>query len=721
MATAYTRGDSIALHLTAPLGSSTAGDVSASLGGALVPVQVPEVAVALTGSVPPIIVEHVGGYPGTGEATIRANESGQLCYTPVGGTEGDPVAITDGESVVIEGAGGAAEYVRVRCDGSTDLASVGFSVVTSPIYGGIIGMDDVDGTTASETYYAGMLRNHGEVPVTFSIGVPSLGTARVSDSAQLGATGAGTIATTTVDGFADWPASGWVFVYNDGAGRMEAAYYTSRTNTVLTISSGTHRGLLGTTASAGASDDVIKPISGLRVALEAPSADGVIQSVASTTTAPTAVTFGLVVDFDFNPTQVTLAPLGNYGVWFRRSTPAGMTVNLAQETRFAITVAPDTEIQVYRYLYRVMGDVSANWYIGEDQMPDFTAAPATTFPPDASYALTPPVSGTKTYWVVLRWVDSYGHESYNTFPHKFTINAAGTLLGAFTSAPYDIDVRETASGYVRVRAKYATGVDPTDADKFRIYVTTTGADPDPGTDTPTEYTMSIGQGTSGARVLDETLGPYDFAADVRVLVCAYNSTLLDESVNRTASQITISTVAPAPPGASSAGTDASGYTSGKQFDEVLTTVDAGTNTYWRTLPGITELWVGSTLVFRAITSGLNQITLHTPAALAFTNGTVSGTGTANPVEVVSATELYLCVAGQRKVKIDLTAMTVTADSFDASGSVQPGDKPIHGPAMCCPDYTAYQIYDALLGRWRSFLCVTSAGVFSARWHAQSKT
>jgi hypothetical protein len=119
--------------------------------------------------------------------------------------------------------------------------------------------------------------------------------------------------------------------------------------------------------------------------------------------------------------------------------------------------------------------------------------------------------------------------------------------------------------------------------------------------------------------------------------------------------------------------------------------------------------------------GEPQVTLYVPSTLSLTEASVSGAGVAWPVQVVSATELYLCVGGVRRAKIDLTALTITADEFDSTGAILPEDAPPVGPAVACPDFTACQVFDPVLGRWRSFLCVNDAGLFSARWINQTSS
>jgi hypothetical protein len=112
-------------------------------------------------------------------------------------------------------------------------------------------------------------------------------------------------------------------------------------------------------------------------------------------------------------------------------------------------------------------------------------------------------------------------------------------------------------------------------------------------------------------------------------------------------------------------------------------------------------------------------TFHFPYGWSLVEGSVSGTGSNNPIEVVDASEIYICVAGVRRVKIDTDTLTITAAAFEALGEISPEDAPVHGPAYCGASTTYLQVYDPVIGRWRSFLTVNSSGTLSARWISQS--
>ncbi len=721
MATAFSRADAVGLYLTGAYNDNAAGTVAASLGGARMPVEVKACEALISGGLPAVIVEHVAGVPGEGAARIRATGASALAFTPVNGTEGAPVAIADGGIVLLEGASGD-QYVRVRRDGADNFGTDAFELEVRAPFDGLIGMGDVDAThsaSGDNEYLSGILNAHGEEAVTMVVYLGTLGTQRVSNSAHLGASGSGTIATATTNGFADAPHTGWARVTKADTTLREIVYYSSRTSTVLTVPSA-GRARLGTSAAAGAADDVIDFVPGIRIALEAPDADGAIQTIATRRTAPTGLTWSTAISSGAALTTGAVNPLDNYGLWIHREIPVGAKASLEHQN--VIFMENGGFHKKYRGRYRIAESAAAvfNVFIGEDARPDFTTAPAqveTAVP--FTIALTPPVSGTKTYQYTVRRTDQYGVSSYNTYAHSKTIDDTGADLDGDVSAPYSVTVEEIGGGYIRIQARYPTGVDDLgDADFFNLYSSFDGTDPVVDGNTG-DVAMSIGQGLDSSRVLNFTTGPLAYGTDVKIVVTAYRSDDGHESTNTTPVELTIALVAPPTPAGVGSGTDgANQYDHGAMFAPSNTVLSSGW--YWRTMPGATELWSASGLVLRGLAGGNNQNTLNFPSDYGILPGSVSGAGVAGPIQIASATVAYLCVDGQRVAKLDTTAKTITAADFSAIGSMSP-DAPIIGAAQCAPGHTYLQVYDAALGRWRSFVSVDAAGLFSARWMQNRKS
>lgn len=136
--------------------------------------------------------------------------------------------------------------------------------------------------------------------------------------------------------------------------------------------------------------------------------------------------------------------------------------------------------------YRVKNDIAGyNVYIGQDQMPDFSLPPASfsaTLP--INIATTPPGSGTRTYYIVVRRQNEYGLESQNQYPKTITIDSTGALVLPPLASPTNLAVMPRPGGNIRLRAGYpGYNTDEYRADLWRLWITTTP--PDVTSDPPT--------------------------------------------------------------------------------------------------------------------------------------------------------------------------------------------------------------------------------------------
>lgn len=708
---AFQGKDRVGLYLTGELGVAAGGTIAGSLGGARMPREVKTIHWHIADAMPGIIVEHVGGVTTEGTGTIRAASASTLAYTAPGETEGTAVSISNGATALLLSG---TSYVRVRRDSASDLSGT-TTLTMRPALGSLLSFGNVTAgyaDTGDNEYCAAMIHNHGADSVAVTVNLPALSSPVTTGTSQLTGTGGGFIIC-AANTLTSWPSKGYALIKQSGGTIREVVYYYTRTNNSLSILPG-GRALLGTSASAGSNTDTITAISGLRIAIEAPDSEGLIQEIADRRTTPSGVSWTIEGTLNVG----TLLPGQNYGLWLHRQVPGDMASTTAQDVRLNVNVAGDANRYLGRYRVASNDTVKYLTYLGVGEMPDFSLVDQEDATLPITLALTPPVSGQRDNNIVVRYQDAWGLRSYNTFPHVITIDSTGAQVGTAVSPPYDMSLEEIGSGYLRLRAFYGTGVDATDADKFRYYVTTNGVNPDPGVVTPVTVDMSIGQGLSSARVLDVTLGPYAYGTDVRVLVRAYLSSGPTASANLVPVTATISTTEPATPSQSGAGAGSlSLYEPGRGFTGIEY-LNSPTNTvFWRYAPGVTELWAGAQLVFRALANGQDQVQLYMPSVWSLSESSVTGSGVAAPVEVSSATRLYLCVGGQRRVDINVSTLTISASGFDATGSIV-SDAPAIGPAEAGTGVTRFQVYDQALGRWRSFLTVNDAGQFSARWITQ---
>lgn len=117
--------------------------------------------------------------------------------------------------------------------------------------------------------------------------------------------------------------------------------------------------------------------------------------------------------------------------------------------------------------------------------------------------------------------------------------------------------------------------------------------------------------------------------------------------------------------------------------------------------GMSIIYLDGTNIFVARISPGNNILIP----LAFKGQDVSGVGSSDPVEPISATSFYLCAGGQRVAKIDTATGKLYCWKFSAGDP--PQACPATGPYGEYGGVVYWQIYDQATGAWRPWLCVDS--------------
>lgn len=332
-----TRADALREYLT---GASTAGgaqtDPSLSLGNHRSSTPVVSLGIAIANAVTGAAVDFAGGENGEGVGTLTALDTATLVWTPPGEvSSGVAVPFSGTVTKLLEGLGKPGKFIRVT---GTPPFSVGSAQVTlSHLYESFHGGDNLaaaDAAAGITQYRASMLRNDAAFDVlAVKRFVSPLGTPVTSNTGWLSGSGAGSV--TTSGSLADWPERGYAQVRSSGGTLKEVVYYSGRTATVLTVPA-SGRGLLGTSATAGANTDAITPVPGVAIAVDP---EGVvagteaIQTAASQTTAPTGVTWNLGITAATGLQIGDMAPGEQVGVWVRRHTPAGMVASPKQLIR----------------------------------------------------------------------------------------------------------------------------------------------------------------------------------------------------------------------------------------------------------------------------------------------------------------------------------------------------------------------------------------------------
>jgi len=178
--------------------------------------------------------------------------------------------------------------------------------------------------------------------------------------------------------------------------------------------------------------------------------------------------------------------------------------------------------QTYREGFRVADASLALFelFVGEDTPPDFgaTGQPVATSPTlPFSFTPTPPGTGGKLLYIVVRETNEYGLTSFNTQPTLKLIDSGGAELLQDPSPPQDVVIQDGATGFLRVLASYFPKDDSSPADTWEIYVTE-GSDPVPGVDVPAFTGLMIVLGDEAG--ISQTVGPFTPGTTAHVIVTA---------------------------------------------------------------------------------------------------------------------------------------------------------------------------------------------------------
>lgn len=322
MAEINTRADSILRYLTgAGSDGGTQTDPDSSLGDFRSSTRIITNIITVTSPITGISVDFASSDNGIGAGTLTVTGSDDLTWTPPGGSAGAVVTIADGETKMLEGGGGDIEkYIiitRSTASGLTGTATVTLAAKFNSVY------DDKSSaeTTAGDIDYRCIAIKNESISQVLNtkVYIGQLGTPAGSETTQLSPGGAGTI--TTTSSFADWPAQGFVAVM-DFTDVREVAYYSSRTDTVLTVPS-TGRALLGTFADEGDVSDGILSVPGISLAIDDPTSQpsGSFVLAADEDTPPVGPTFSNIYTNAMGLDVGTLGAGEIYGIHIRRENP----------------------------------------------------------------------------------------------------------------------------------------------------------------------------------------------------------------------------------------------------------------------------------------------------------------------------------------------------------------------------------------------------------------
>lgn len=332
-----TRADSLREYLTGAASDGGAQtDPDSSLGNYRSSTETQSMTVVVTNAIAGITIAFVGGGNSVGDGLLNAVDDDTLQWKCNGESYGAGVPIANGETKIVEALDLPGAYLRVTRTSAAALSGTA-TVTLARALNNVYALDDVRSSEADSgdnEYRATILVNESAATIdSLKRWIGELGTSRVSDDNNLGASGSGTIGTT--GSLADWPESGWCHIKN-GATTREIVYYSERTGNTLTVPAA-GRGRLGTTAAAGAATDTIHAVPPIRIGIDP---DGVtaggaaIQTIANESTEPTGVTWDTGITEDTGLNIGDMLTTEQVGLWTHREIPAGavattnVTVNI---------------------------------------------------------------------------------------------------------------------------------------------------------------------------------------------------------------------------------------------------------------------------------------------------------------------------------------------------------------------------------------------------------
>lgn len=515
--------DTVRFFLTGAASDGAAQtNVDASLGNYRSSTEAERIGLLHQSAIPGIAVVMASRDNGHNAVGLLASDSnGTLNYSLDGNDPGASQAVPLGGSITLRDDDNQAAWIRLTRTGAARSGSA--TIQFHEQFSNVFAMNDApesESSSGGTRYRAVMVRSYSDV-TSLKFWLSSLATQATSSVTQLGGSGSGTIAA-AAGSFKDWPQKGFAHIRTSGGTTREIVYYGSRTAAALTIPSA-GRGLLGTSAAAGAASDTIDSVSPYRIGWEdaSPAASGNVQTIANESTAPTGITWSTAITqaAGIGP-SATLKATQQGALWLRRTLQAGIEGFSRHEARisYAATVGGQTYTGTLAGLFRVADDSLERYelHIGVDDLPDLSDAPDetfTSFPHTTTATLAP---DTVNYLVVNKR-DKYDLVSKSINTTVISVNSGGEEDLPPPNGPLSIVWAATASAKFSLSAIYLHFQDEYPADKWAIYLRTNGTDPDPSIDTPTLVSMTD-SGDGASYLIDYLTIAYVAGTDGRVLL-----------------------------------------------------------------------------------------------------------------------------------------------------------------------------------------------------------
>lgn len=553
-------GDSIRWYFTgAASHNGTQADPDASLGNYRSSTEAERAGVLEANAIPNVKLLMASRENGTDGVTsnIFANGTSTLQYFSQGSDADSLITtINNGETRVLFDDDNPNAWVRVTRDTADSLVG-GATLEFTDIWNNVFSMLDAGESESASggNRYRGVMMQNAETFFEVSgikVYVPYLNGPSTSSAAQLASSGSGTIQGTT-NAFCGWSNRGWCEVRSSGGTLKEIVYYSSRTDSTLTVPS-LGRARLGTSATAGSASDLCYEVSPVRIAIEAPVSNA-IQTIPNESTAPTGVTWSTARTAGTGLSVGSLSPSNMYGLWIHRELPAGVSANAKHFVKLSCdyTLSGVTYTESLTGMFRIADNDIERYelFVGTNAQPDFNGSPTETFT-SLPYTTTMSFTAGNTYYLVTQKRNKHNLVTDYRKTTVLTIDAGGNEQINPPSNPEVTTWEAAAGGAFYLEAVYFYNGDSEDqqADTWLLYITTNGVDPDPSTDTPVEVAMSVqnGEFADMAELLRYTTSTFAHGTTGKIIVRTRRSGTPDvDSNSLTVYTATATTAGPSAP------------------------------------------------------------------------------------------------------------------------------------------------------------------------------
>lgn len=415
----------------------------------------------------------------------------------------------------------------------------------------------------------------------------------------------------------------------------------------------------------------------------------------------------------------TLAATVEYGLWRKRIVTALESPDARKQIilNYSFVLDGTTHYGQFRGINAIPDEDADTYevYIGTDTTPDFTAAPYDTF--DAFPYETAALAADHDYYVATLQRNRWGVLSGIPEIEIIRVAADGSQSETPPSAPSVVEVKQSSDGGILITASYhanregltQTEIDALAATHWAIYIEDDGTDPDPSVDSPVVQAMSSNAGPNILAYTDDGWLE-DQPLSVLVRTRRVDGLITTDSTNTTPITTTAKWFGPVQnkPVATSGRAYAYHQINSTGPTETVW-IDEANNIYWQVLPSEVRLWADSVLVWNMISYSAGRIELRTHWSIS--NELVAGAGTDDAIEVASWTvpdkTLYVTVNGVRRIKLDVTNLTISIPYMDYESS--PSTTLAEVPAWRKWADTCFQIWDMTEGRWTTAMSVDSDG------------